>query len=190
MAPLKRILLINSSPRKKGNVDIVLDEISSFLGSTASVTKLYLNDLNFSPCQACEGCNTDTFCVLDDDLKKVYKEVIDSDVIIFGSPIYFGSISAQAKMFIDRMQPFWVYNCKTKKLNIKNKKGFLVLVGGSSKDAFFENARQIAKNFFTCINAKFCGELLFASVDALGSILDFPGLKNETAKLADAALAP
>ena len=188
MQPSKNILLINASPRKQGNTDIILTKIIELIGSRAVAEKININDLKFRPCQSCGGCDETGLCVLGDELKPIYTKILDADVIIFGSPIHFGSLSAQAKMLIDRMQPFWVSKIKLKKNSIKPKKGFLILVSGASKREFFENAKHIIKNFFSIINSKYSGELFFEGVNAKGEILDFPGLEKEIAKLADAAI--
>lgn len=189
MQQIKKILLINASPRVGGNTDIVLNKINEVIADRANTQKIDINGLDFKPCQECGNCNKDECCILDDDLKPVYKKIIEADVIIFGSPIYFGSLSAQAKMFIDRMQPFWVAKIKKEELNLKRKKGFLILISGAAKDEFFENAKQIVRNFFQVINSQYCGELLFAKIDKKGEILDFPGLEKQAAKIAQAALA-
>lgn len=188
MQPLKKILLINASPRKQGNTDIILSKILEAVGSRAAAEKININDLKFLPCQACGGCDETGLCILDDDLKPVYAKIIDSDVIILGSPIHFGSLSAQGKMLVDRMQPFWMSKIKLKKSAIKPKKGFLILVSGASKREFFDNAKFIVKNFFAVINAKYSGELFFEGVNSKGEVLDFPGLEKEIAKLSDAAV--
>ncbi|MBU2541335.1 MAG: flavodoxin family protein [Candidatus Omnitrophica bacterium] len=197
MSKVKKILFINASPRKGGNTDIVLSKISNSIGKRAQSETIIINDLNFRPCQGCEECAEGAVCILDDDLGGIYKKIADSDVIIFGSPIYFGSLSSQAKMLIDRMQPFWVAKQKrleepslTKEatLNIKRKKGFLVLVSGSSREYFFENAKQIIKNFFDVVNTQYCGQLFYAKIDKKGEILDFPGIEKQAKDIAEAAL--
>jgi multimeric flavodoxin WrbA len=186
----RKILILNASPRIGGNIDIILKKIIQALGNKAQVKTIYLNDLNFRPCQACNGCDKDAICVLDDDLRAVYKQIIEADVIILGSPIFFGSLSAQAKMLIDRMQPFWVAKARLKRKSLKDKKGFLILVAGSGNKTFFENALAITKNFFKVINAKYCGQLFFEHIDKKGEILDFPGLEPEAEKIARATLEP
>lgn len=185
----KNILLINASPRKGGNTQIILDKFFEITGERARKEKIYLNDLNMRPCQACGGCDGGELCILDDDLKPIYEKIINADAIIFASPIYFGSISAQAKIFIDRMQPFWVAKSKFKKNLGMPKKGFLILISGASKQEFFENAKFIVKNFFMVINARYSGELFFGNLNHKGEIRDFPGLETEVSKMTEAALS-
>jgi multimeric flavodoxin WrbA len=67
-----------------------------------------LNDLDFSPCQACDDCRSapGKRCKLKDDGAEVLRKTEECDVLVFGSPIYMGGISAQAKAFIDRWYSF------------------------------------------------------------------------------------
>ena len=64
-----------------------------------------LNDLTISPCTACDACRgkTETYCIIDDDMQKLYQEFIDAELVVLASPIYWWSISAQLKLFIDRL---------------------------------------------------------------------------------------
>lgn len=189
MKPLKSILLFNASPRKGGNTDIILDHIQVAIGERAKTEKIYINDLKFKPCQECGSCYQETCCVLEDELKPIYKKIVDADAIIFGSPIYFGSLSAQGKMLIDRMQPFWAAKVIRNEPVAKRKKGFLILVSAASKENFFENAREIVRNFFEVVNAQYSGELFFAKIDKKAEVLDFPGLDKEALRIAEATLS-
>lgn len=67
-----------------------------------------INDLDFSPCQACDECRSapGKRCKLKDDGAEVLRKTEECDVLIFGSPIYMGGISAQAKAYIDRWYSF------------------------------------------------------------------------------------
>lgn len=94
------------SPRKGGNTDVVLSEFLRGAESAgATVEKIYLNDLNLRPCQACDCCKTEgayTGCVLPDDMSALYDKLIASDGFMVGCPVYCFGPSAQAKTFIDR----------------------------------------------------------------------------------------
>lgn len=99
----KRILGIVGSPRRGGNTEILIDEVlagaeeSGFL-----IEKLILNELNITPCQACNACNKTGDCVQKDDMQKILEKMNQSDVWVFGTPIYWWGPTAQFKAFIDR----------------------------------------------------------------------------------------
>ena len=64
--------------------------------------KIMLNKLTIRPCQACETCKRSLRCRLDDDMQPLYDKLLAADVIVIGTPIYFWSMSAQMKAFVDR----------------------------------------------------------------------------------------
>ncbi len=179
------ILAILGSPRRGGNCEKLLDQaiksqksqVKSHKLKVTSCKKIILNELNFRPCQACEEINQDGTCKIQDDFKIIEKAVFEADIIILASPIYFGSISAQTKMMIDRFQCLWrakekgqvvppLYHiimlrdpvCGTRAKG--QKKGFFICVQAGNRTDFFDNARAIVKNFFATIGASYEKELL------------------------------
>jgi len=96
-----RIIGINGSPRKKGNTQALLKVVLK--SSKIKDTKLiHLVDYNITPCDGCGACWKTKNCPIDDDLEKVINEMIESDAILVGSPVYYGTVSPQMKAFIDR----------------------------------------------------------------------------------------
>lgn len=98
----KKVLVLASSPRKGGNSDLLCDSL--ILGAKESgntVEKIYLQDLNIGSCRACYGYRSTGRCVQEDDMKKM----IEADVIVLVTPVYFYSMDGQMKMMIDRTLP-------------------------------------------------------------------------------------
>jgi len=96
-----KIIGINGSPRKKGNTQALLH--IALKASKINDTKLiHLVDYNIEPCDGCGACWKTKKCPIDDDLEKVINEMIESDAILVGSPVYYGTVSPQMKAFIDR----------------------------------------------------------------------------------------
>jgi len=99
----KRILGIVGSPRRGGNTEILIDEVLAGAEETGALTeKLILNELNISPCQACNACYKNSECIQKDDMQKILEKMNQSDVWVFGTPIYWWGPTAQFKAFIDR----------------------------------------------------------------------------------------
>ena len=103
MKKIKTILIISGSPREGQNSE----QITKFCSETAEKrgvkTDIFLvNDKNISPCTACDGCKKKSICVKDDDMQKLYPKMENCDAIILCSPTYFGSVSAQIKIMMDR----------------------------------------------------------------------------------------
>ena len=168
-----KVLGINGSPRRGGNTDILLDNaLKGAQNKGAEVEKIVLNNLEFSPCQECENMPSDRFCIIEDDMQTVYRKVEKADAIILSSPIFFGSLSAQTKMMIDRFQCVWrAKNILRKQVFEKRKIGGFISVEGSNRKDFFDNARSIVKNFFVTINADYKEELFCSKINEKNSIL-------------------
>lgn len=171
-----KVLGISASPREKGNTDILLDKaLEGAKSKGASTEKIILNKLKFSPCQECEIMADDGLCLVKDDMQAVYKKIKDADAIVFASPVFFGSLSAQAKMMIDRFQCAWrAKNILKKDAGYKRIPGIFISVEGSERKDFFENSRAIVKNFFATINVDYKGELFCPGVDEKAGILKHP----------------
>ena len=169
-----KILGICGSPRIGGNSHILLKEaIKGAADSGAECKEIILNRLNFSPCQECENVRKDGVCKVQDDMHIVYREIEKSDAIIVAAPIFFGSLSSQTKMMIDRYQCFWLakYIYKTCKTMKKKKTGVFISVESSTRQDFFENAKSIIKNFFATIGASYAEELFCPGVEKKGDVL-------------------
>ena len=106
---MKNILIISSSPRKKGNSQILCEQFQKGAETKGhNVNLVRLMDLNIGFCRACDACmKNDGNCILKDDMTDVLKLFQKSDVLVLATPVYFYGISAQMKTFIDRTYPIW-----------------------------------------------------------------------------------
>jgi len=69
--------------------------------------KVYVADLSIQGCDACEACKTGTReCALTDDMTPLYQDILDSDILLIGTPVYWWGPSAQLKAVIDRLFAF------------------------------------------------------------------------------------
>jgi multimeric flavodoxin WrbA len=103
-----KILALNGSARKRGNTDILIDQILKGNKKGRHLSeKLYLYDYEILPCMDCRDCKKDDFvCSLNDGMKKNYPKMEKADLIIFGTPNYWNGPPAKMKLLIDRMRPF------------------------------------------------------------------------------------
>jgi len=174
-----KILAICGSPRKGGNSDLLLEAFlkgAHFAGGRTQ--RIFLNNLCFKPCQECGGCDKTCRCILRDDLRRVYSAVEDADIVAVASPIFFGSISAQVKMMIDRFQPFWIKKEIFKKppLSVKKRIGVLLCASGTERRDFFENAKKIIKIFFAVLDIEYAGDIYCGGIDKKGKIKGMKGV--------------
>jgi multimeric flavodoxin WrbA len=161
-----KVLGISGSPVKNGNVDLLIQQVLKGAKSKGAKTELlYIDDLNISPCKSCGKNPEPKFCSIKDDMGKVYPKLKGSDVLVLGSPVYFDTVSAQMKLFLDRC------NCLTplvKKNNRyifksrlkKKRKGMIILVAGEKQR--FDYALITILGFFKWANVKFADKILYA----------------------------
>ena len=102
-----KIIGIVGSPRKGGNTEILVKEALAAAGETGAETGLVLlAGKNIAPCDGCGACEKKGICKIKDDMQAIYREMESADGIIFGSPVYFLNVTAQAKAVIDRTYAF------------------------------------------------------------------------------------
>ena len=99
-----KILGIVGSPRKNGNTEILMKEALKMARDAGCETEMFLmSEKQVAPCDACGTCFEVGSCVVQDDMQELYEMMEQADGIIIGSPVYFGSVSAQTKAIMDRM---------------------------------------------------------------------------------------
>jgi multimeric flavodoxin WrbA len=97
------VLGIVCSSRKGGNTELLVKEALSSAEEAGAHTELVsVIGKNIGPCDGCNSCRKTGVCHLKDDMSSVYKHMETANAIIFGSPVYFGTVSAQAKAIMDR----------------------------------------------------------------------------------------
>ena len=135
-----KILGIVCSPRKGSNTEILVNEaLASAKDLGAEVELVTVVGKNIAPCDGCESCTKTGKCRIDDDMQDIYNKLLQSDGIIFGSPVYYWNVSAQAKTIIDRTFLF------KRRRELRNKVAGAVVVLRSSGATF---ALSAFNNFF------------------------------------------
>ncbi|MGY5871597.1 MAG: flavodoxin family protein [Candidatus Thorarchaeota archaeon] len=103
-----RVVILRGSPKRGGSSDTIADSLLKGLKKTGpiEVFDFILNDMAIRPCQGCESCMTtkDHKCVIDDDMYQIYSVFADADVVVWATPMYWGYMTAQMKIALDRME--------------------------------------------------------------------------------------
>ena len=177
---------IVGSPKKNGNVDLLVSEVLRGTESQGVTThKIYLNDLKIKPCQSCGVDPSPKYCIYDDDMKTIYDVLEKCDAIVLGSPVYFDTVSAQVKLVIDRCNCLMPYVKRSdgtsgfeRKIK-KRKKGVFIAAAGADQE--FDTIQATAKGFFNWANIDLVETLLYRHEDdVLG------GVRNEKNELSKA----
>ena len=101
----KKVLVLLGSPRKKGNSAILAEQIMKGAKSgKAACESIYLQGRNIAPCNGCMSCQkkTSKACSIKDDMQEIYPKLIEADAWVIASPVYWFTMSAQTKIFMDR----------------------------------------------------------------------------------------
>ena len=171
------VLILNGSPRKNGNCRYLVESLVKGIkenGGTPEIVNLQV--LKISPCDACESClkNKSKGCIKHDDMTDLYPKIKNSSSIVFASPTYWFNISAQTKLFIDRLYAIHESGLNGKKIGV-------ILTYGD-KDVFTSggvNALRSFQDICNYVNAKLVG-IVHASADKAGEI------KSNSVKLGEA----
>jgi len=167
-----KVLGIMGSPRIKGNTDLLLEEtLKGAKSQGADVEKIVVDKLKIAPCKEYLGCFRDGNCVIRDDMDAIYPKLLEADIVIIASPIFFYGVTSQVKALIDRCQALWARKHILKQtLPDGNRKGAFIAVGATKGKRLFEGVILTVKYFFEAIGVEYADEILVRSVDARGEI--------------------
>jgi len=101
----KKVIVLLGSPRKKGNSAILADQIARGAKSVgARVETLFIHGMKIAPCKSCYACQKPNSkgCSIKDDMQTVYKKLREADAWVIASPVYWFTVSAQTKLWMDR----------------------------------------------------------------------------------------
>lgn len=124
----KKVLILSGSPREGGNSDLLCDEFAKgAVESGNEVEKIRVAEKNIACCRACYACKNSGKCVIKDDMAEVLQKMIDADVLVLASPVYFYSIDAQLKAVIDRTVARW--------LEVKDKEFYYIVTAADGENS-------------------------------------------------------
>ena len=168
-----KILALVGSPRQGGNTDLLVERLLNGAKSKGhDIKKLYLYDYNISLCTDCRNCKKgDYVCCINDEMSTFFEAMKSSDVIVFGSPIYWYGPTAKMKMLIDRMRPF----VENKKLSGKR----VVIVSSSAEGPVAcKPMLDMFEKMFAYINVKIAGTVFGTAYNKGTIIKDQEALDN------------
>lgn len=141
---MKKVLILSGSPRKNGNSDILCDEFARGAADAGhEVEKIHVAEKNIGYCRACYACRGTGVCVIKDDMAEVLQKMIDADVIVLASPVYFYSIDAQLKALIDRTVARW--------LEVKNKEFYYIVTAADEELASANTTLACFRGYAECV---------------------------------------
>lgn len=141
----KKVLILSGSPRKGGNSDILCDEfMKGALEAGHDVEKIFVSEKNLHYCAACDACKRNNgTCAFDDDMAEILDQMINADVIVMATPVYFYSIDAQLKTLIDRTV--------AKYMEISNKEFYFIMTAAVNRKSALERTLECFRGFTDCL---------------------------------------
>lgn len=105
---MKKVVIFNGSPRPKGNTHFLTEKfIEGASSNTDNITYYDANKVNVKNCGGCLRCNLIKRCSISiDDWTEISQNILEADVLVFATPIYFHHVTAPLKAIIDRFRSF------------------------------------------------------------------------------------
>jgi multimeric flavodoxin WrbA len=181
---VKNILALYGSPRKHGNTSTLLERVvRGARDGGASVEEIFLRDLSISPCLEIYACRETGRCGMRDDFDSLREKLLTCDALMLASPIFFYTVSAHTKIFMDRCQEFWSKKYLIDKarfgLRPPTRKALFVSVGATSGAKLFDGVLLTMKYFLDTLDMELWGSLLFRGLDGQSDVLAHPDYLDE-----------
>ncbi len=169
---MKNVLILSGSPRKGGNSDLLCDEFMRGASEAGhEVTKINVSDKRIAPCRACYACKGTGKCAIKDDMADILQAMIDADVLVLASPVYFYSIDAQLKAVIDRTVARW--------LEVKDKEFYYIATCADTEKESIETTLACFRGYADCVEgAKEMGVIYGTGVYEKGEIKNTPAMSE------------
>ena len=169
------ILIFHGSPRKKGNTSLLVEAVIEGARQDNSHGKtelIHLPQLDIHPCIGCGTCEREGNCIFEDDMQALYEKIDRADRIVIASPIYFYSVTAQTKLFIDRCQALWSrrYILRQRHPDHARRRGYLVSVAATRGERLFEGAILTSRYALDAMDCSYAGELTIPGADSKGVV--------------------
>ncbi|MBM6686321.1 flavodoxin family protein [Faecalicatena contorta] len=150
-----KIVILQGSPNKKGSTNILTEEFTRGAKEAGhEVRRFDLTDLTIHPCTGCVACGYEGPCVQKDDNQKVRAAILEVDMVVFATPLYYYGMSAQLKIVVDR---FCAYNSS---ITRKHMKSALLTVAWNSDGWTFDALGSHYQTLVRYLDFEDCGMVL------------------------------
>ena len=167
----KNVLIISGSPRVNGNSEMLCDAFASGAKSAGcAVEKISLAGKKLGFCTACHACHAGE-CPQKDDAPGIIRKMLQADIIVLATPVYFFTMCAQLKALIDRS--VMVYP------NITGKKFYYLMTMAETNEKDFLGTIEALRGFVSCCpESEECGMVCVPGVYEKGAITGNPALEK------------
>lgn len=166
---MKNVLIISASPRKNGNSALLCGRFAQGAEESGHKTEtVFLASENIRYCMGCGVCNSTHQCVMKDDMAEILDKMVNADVIVLATPVYFYSMDGQMKTFIDRTVPRYT--------EIKNKDFYFIMTAADTEKDSLNRTMEAFRGFTQdCLEgAKEAGIIYGTGAWQIGEIKETP----------------
>ncbi|MBS3757733.1 MAG: flavodoxin family protein [Desulfobacterales bacterium] len=178
------IAALYGSPRRQGNTATLMQRaVAGATDAGAAVDEIILRDYKISPCFEIYGCKKAGECVIKDDFQEVRDRVLACRGVMIATPVFFYTVSAHLKMFMDRCQSLWIKKYWIEQTPFNQwtpvRKGLLIAVGATKGKKLFDGMLLTMKYFFDVFDMNMWDSFLVRGLDLAGDVLEHPEYMDE-----------
>ena len=170
---MKKVLVISSSPRRNGNSDLLCDQfMKGAIEAGHRAEKIFLADKTIHYCTGCGACaNATRPCVQKDDVAEILEKMVEADVIVLATPVYFYTMCAQLKTLIDRSCPRYTA--------ISNKEFYFIVTAAENDRSKMLRTIDTFQGFLDCLeNPVIKGTIFGLGAWLVGEIKKHPAMQE------------
>ena len=150
-----KIVLMEGSPNRNGSSNMLARNFARGAEEAGhEIIEIDAAHANISPCTGCIRCGYEGECILSDDMDIFRKEILNADMIVFVSPLYYYGMSAQLKILVDR------FCSRNSSIQSKHLKSVLLTVAYNSSDWTFDALEVHYDTLVKYLNLDDCGRVL------------------------------
>jgi multimeric flavodoxin WrbA len=169
-----QVLIVKGSPREHGNSASLANQVAAGARAAgADVEDVYLHGLEIRACDGCDFCQgaPEMGCAIEDDMQSLYPKIREADAIVYASPVYWFTISAQLKLFMDRCYALGGGSDYVASHALAGKRiGIVLAYGGDDPfDSGAINAIRMFQDVFSYIPAEIVG-IVYGCASEAGEI--------------------
>lgn len=161
-----KALLINGSPRNFGSTSILIDKVhQGLIRSGYETTTFCLGDMDINYCKGCKHCYDTGECIINDDMQIIMQALADADIVVIGTPSYWGAVTGQMKVFFDRSTPYCDTNPGLKYIS-KMKSGISLVVRTGTDKAENIGILKTIEHYYGHMGINPIGKLSVTGIDS------------------------
>lgn len=169
---MKKVVILSSSPRKGGNSDLLCDRfMEGAISAGHQVEKLFLYDYEINDFVANDSLGDHTDRNMADDVPMIMDKLVEADVIVLATPIYFYTMCGRMKTMIDR-----TYG---RHRDLKNKEFYYIITSAVRSTDRLQRTVEEFRGFLDCLpHPQECGIIYGMGTHNKGSVAGLPVMQE------------